>query len=84
MSSRGGIRSGSGRKLLSPPSFERKGGGIRSGSGRKLLSPCSRLVLKEKKKKNDCQTALAHSVDYYDFYWFKKIVVNQDRTCALS
>ena len=64
-------------------------GGIRRGSGRKLLSPRSRLVLKEKKKNNDCQTAccrfaLARSVDYYDFYWLKKIVVNQDRTCVLS
>ena len=61
-------------------------GGIRSGSGRKLLSPRSRLVSKEKKKKMTacCRFALARGVDYYDFYWLKKIVVNQDGTCALS
>ena len=29
-------------------------------------------------------TSLACGVVYYDFYWFKKIGVNQDRTCALS
>ena len=51
-------------------------GGLRSGSGRKLLSPRSRLVSKEKKKKTTARLrfALVRGVDYYDFYWLKKLL----------
>ena len=54
-------------------------------SSRRLVA----ALFRKKRRKNDCQIvccrlALARGVDYYDFYWLKKVVVNQDRTCALS
>ena len=58
MSSRGGIRSGSGRKLLSPRS--------RLVSKEKKKKTTAMTVC--------CRFALARGLDYYDFHWLKKML----------